>query len=163
MLVAKMITIREATEEDRLFLKAMIWEAIMASPSLVSEMGLEKLRQHEEESWNKWSPASEPAFIALDNDGRKLGAISLRAHEQEDEKITGWRFGIGVEAEARGWRIGWQLIERALAFSRATGARYLTLFVDPANIPARALYSKMGFIEMGETHGAIEMRVTFES
>src|SRR3954470_11437958 len=105
-MITKTITIRNATEEDRLFLKAMTWEAIMASPNFVREMGLEKLREHEEESWANWTASAEPAFIAFNAEGRKLGAISLKANEKENDKVIGWRFGIGLEADARGQGIG---------------------------------------------------------
>jgi ribosomal protein S18 acetylase RimI-like enzyme len=160
-MLTNIITIRDATAEDMPFLKAMNWEAILASPNFVREMGLEKIRQHEDESWANWTLNAEPAFIAVNAEGRRLGAISLKANEKENDKVIGWRFGIGLEADARGQGIGRQLIEHTLQFGRANGARYVSLYVDPANLPAFTLYHKMGFIEIGETHGAIEMRINF--
>ncbi len=156
-----MITIRDATIEDIPFMKAMIWEAIMASPGFVAEMGLEKIRQHEDNNWQEWAIQPNPAFIALDETGRKLGTLTLKPHEKEDEAVVGWRFGIGVEAAARGQGVGQRLIERALDYSRSHNARYLTLFVDPANTPAHTLYRKLGFVERGEEHGTLEMRISF--
>jgi ribosomal protein S18 acetylase RimI-like enzyme len=100
----------------------------------------------------------DPAFVALDVSGKKLGAITLKPNG-EDEPVQGWRIGIAVEPQARGHRVGQHLLERAIAFAREKGAHYVNLFVDPTNRRAIALYHRVGFVEVDERDQLIEMRI----
>src|SRR2546425_4389769 len=133
------ITVREATAEDIPFMRAMIWEAILASPAFVAQQGVETMQQHEEHYWRKWTEHSDTAFVALDATGHKLGAITLKPNDT-DEPVSDWRIGIGVEAHARGQGVGYHLMERAITFAREKNAKYMKLFVDPMNTQAIALY-----------------------
>ncbi len=155
------ITVREATAEDVPFLQAMIWEAILASPSLVAQHGVETMQRYEEHYWRGWMEHPDPAFVALDAGGRKLGAITIKPNDT-DEPVSGWRIGIGVETHARSQGVGQHLLEQAIAFARVKGARYVNLFVDPTNTRAIALYQRIGFVEVGESDKLIEMRINFD-
>jgi len=53
------------------------------------------------------------------------------------------------------------LLELAVTFAREKGATYVSLFVDPPNSPAIALYQRTGFVVVGEKDQLIEMRVRF--
>lgn len=75
------ITIRDATAEDIPFLQAMIWEAILASPTLLVQDGLETMQQYEEHYWMGWVEHPDPAFVALDATGCKLGAITIKPND----------------------------------------------------------------------------------
>jgi len=77
----------------------------------------------------------------------------------QDEPVQGWRIGIAVEPQARGHRVGQHLLERAIAFAREKGARYVNLFVDPTNRRAIALYHRVGFVKVDERDQVIEMRI----
>jgi ribosomal protein S18 acetylase RimI-like enzyme len=157
-MVTEPILIKEATAEDIPFLQAMIWEAMLASPIFVAHYGVETLHHLEEEYWSRWEEQPDPAFMALDASGQKLGAITLKPNG-EDEPVQGWRIGIAVEPQARGHRVGQHLLERAIAFAREKGARYVNLFVDPTNRRAIALYHRVGFVEVDERDQVIEMRI----
>jgi hypothetical protein len=63
------ITIREATVEDIPFLQAMIWEALLASPTFLARYGVATMQQAEEQYWRRWPQQPEPAFVALDANG----------------------------------------------------------------------------------------------
>jgi len=152
------IIVRAATAEDIPFMRAMIWEAMLASPTFLALHGVENLQQLEEDYWNRWTERSDPAFVALDVGGRKLGAITVKPDDQ-DELVSGWRIGIGVEAYARGQHVGQHLLERAIAFARDMGAEYINLYVDATNTPAIALYRRTGFVVVGEEDHLIEMRI----
>jgi ribosomal protein S18 acetylase RimI-like enzyme len=152
------ITVREATAEDIPFMRAMIWEAILASPNFVEQLGVENLQQMEDDYWHGWLEHPDPSFVAEDASGKKLGAISVKPNGQE-KPVNGWRIGIGVEAHARGQRVGQCLLERTITFARDNGARYINLFVDSANIPAITLYRRVGFVEVSEKDGLVEMRI----
>ncbi len=157
-MVTEPILIKEATAEDVPFLQAMIWEAMLTSPIFVAHYGVETLQHLEEEYWCRWEERPDPAFVALDASGQKLGAITLKPNG-EDEPVQGWRIGIAVEPQARGHRVGQRLLERAIAFAREKGARYVNLFVDPTNRRAIALYHHVGFVEVDERDQVIEMRI----
>ena len=61
------ITVREATAEDIPFLRAMIWEAILASPAVLVQHRLETMQQLEEQYWSEWTKHPDPAFVAIDS------------------------------------------------------------------------------------------------
>ena len=132
MMLSGPITVREATTEDIPFVRAMIWEAIIASPILVTQDGIETMQQYEEHYWRNWTEHPNPAFVAIEVTGRKVGAITVKPNGT-DEPIQGWRIGIGVEAFARGQGVGQHLIERARDFARENNAIYVNRFVDPMN------------------------------
>jgi ribosomal protein S18 acetylase RimI-like enzyme len=157
-MITEPILIKEATTEDVPFLQAMIWEAMLASPIFVAHYGVETLQHLEEEYWSRWQEQPDPAFVAFDARGQKLGAITVKPNG-EDEPVQGWRIGIAVEPQARGHRVGQHLLERALAFAKEKGARYVNLFVDPTNRRAIALYHRVGFVEVDEKDQLIEMRI----
>jgi ribosomal protein S18 acetylase RimI-like enzyme len=154
------VTVREATIEDIPFMRAMIWEAILASPNQVAHYGLETLQQFEDQYWSRWTKHPDPAFVANAADGRKLGAITMKANNA-GKPVRSWRVGIGVETDARGQGVGQHLLERAIVFARENGADYVSLFVDPTNSPAIALYQRTGFVAVGEKDQLIEMRIRF--
>ncbi len=155
-MVTEPILIKEATVEDVPFLQAMIWEALLASPIFVTHYGVETLQHLEEEYWSRWEVQPDPAFVALDANGQKRGAITLKPNEQ-NEPVQGWRVGIAVEPQARSHGVGQHLLERAIAFAREKGACYVNLFVDPTNSQAIALYHRIGFVEVGKRDHMIEM------
>lgn len=150
------ITLKEATLEDLPFLQAMIWQALLASPTFTAAHGLDTLEQTEQAYWSRWREHPDPAFVAFDSSGQRLGAILLKPHGKASAIIS-WRIGMAVETQARGQGIGHRLIEQAILFAREVGAASLTLFVDPTNPRAIALYHHMGFREAGEMHQLLEM------
>lgn len=152
------ITIREATVSDVPFLKAMIWEALLASPTFLEEHGIENVRQREDEVWKNWHLDPEPAFIAVDVAGKEVGAIRLRAGDQ-NTPVSDWFFGVAVDAEMRGQGIGRLLIERIIEWAKAHGAQSVSLLVDPTNTPAVTLYRRMGFEQIGMYGSVIKMRI----
>ncbi len=155
------VILREATVDDIPFLRAMIWEAILASPTLLSQRGVEAVQQHEEQYWSGWQQHPDPAFVALDTNGHLLGAITLQPNETS-ASVQGWRIGMGVEAEVRGRGVGRYLVERAIEFAKAAGAAYVNLLVDPTNTRAIALYRHTGFVAAGTRDALIEMRINLK-
>lgn len=151
------LTVRAALPTDVPFLKDMIWEALMASPTFVNRFGVDTLRQMEDGYWEKWLVSPEPAFVALDPLGNPLGAITVKPNDAE-QPVRGWRIGIGVAPSARGQGVGQRLIECSLDFARQAGAEYVSLLVDPANTRAIALYRRVGFVDIGPRDGVLAMR-----
>ncbi|MGZ3681565.1 MAG: GNAT family N-acetyltransferase, partial [Ktedonobacterales bacterium] len=61
--------------------------------------------------------------------------------------VRGWVAGMGVAPEWRGWRVGHELMRRLIDEARALRLRTIQLEVLDQNIPARRLYSSLGFQE----------------
>ena len=152
------VTIRQATIEDIPFLRAMMREALLASPTFLEFQDERAIDQAEEADWTRWREHPEPAFIAEDTTLQEAGAIRLRPHTSSVGQ--GWQIGIGVVASARGQGVGYRLIERAILYARQTHSSYLNLLVDPANLPAIALYRRVGFRDIGESEHVLEMRLS---
>src|SRR5271165_4412740 len=117
-MLSEPITVRQATIEDIPFLRAMIREALLASPTFLTHQDEAALQAAEEQGWQQWREHPSPAFVAIDATGRKLGAITLRT--PESATVPGWQIGIGVEADARGHGIGQRLVEQAISYARET-------------------------------------------
>ena len=64
----------------------------------------------------------------------------------ELEDVDGWDLSyVGVVPEARRVGVGRDLVQKALAETKAAGASQLTLSVDTRNAPAWNLYAQLGF------------------
>ncbi|MEO8700171.1 MAG: GNAT family N-acetyltransferase [Kofleriaceae bacterium] len=59
--------------------------------------------------------------------------------------------GIGIERSARGRGYGRQLLDTVIAWAREHQLAWIDLGVFSANAPARWLYAKAGFVEIGIT------------
>jgi len=85
--------------------------------------------------------------------------VALRA-DAETAVLVGytvsWRvldevhvLNVAVHADHRGASIGRRLLEHVLDDGRATGARVVYLEVRAGNVPARRLYRRLGFRDLG--------------
>ena len=81
-------------------------------------------------------------FVAAD------GFILVRAAGGEAEVLT-----LAVMPQARRHGIGKALVEEAANHALGLGAQALFLEVGVANLPARALYRRLGFVEAGRRKG----------
>lgn len=160
VMVSEPTAVRRATVDDIPFLSAMMDEAYLASPTFLAHHSMEQVQRYEERLWAEWRDHPGPAFIAVESDGRPLGALRLTPDDSPHGQ--GWVIGIGVAAGARRQGVGRRLMEAAITFARTTGAPYLYLVVDPTNAPAIALYRHTGFIETGEVEHALGMRLVLD-
>lgn len=85
-------------------------------------------------------------FIAEDAQGNRVGLLWFGVNRNlvsgEDEA---WVYNVSVVKEHQGRGIGKKLMEYAETVAREGGFRVLGLMVSSHNIPARALYEKLGF------------------
>jgi len=87
-------------------------------------------------------------FVAVDDDGRRLGFIHLTtADDYYDDRTTAHVADVVVAREAAGRGVGSALMERAEQWAREQGFAMLTLNVFAANRRARDLYARLGFAE----------------
>lgn len=79
----------------------------------------------------------------------------------EEEKVDGYIglyavsgegsiTNVAVHPEKRGQGIGEKLVREAIRVGRELNLEYITLEVRESNVPARRLYEKCGFEEMGK-------------
>lgn len=75
--------------------------------------------------------------------GYTLGALGAGS-------ATGWVLSLAVDPAHRGRGYARALSVAVLARLAAAGARRVRLTVDPANVPARALYEALGFVVVAD-------------
>jgi ribosomal protein S18 acetylase RimI-like enzyme len=84
----------------------------------------------------------EGPFLIAEVDGRPVG--SLKTYRMGPE--TGL-YALGILHEARNHGLGRQMLARTFAYVLAEGPTRFVLEVDDDNVPAKALYSRCGFVE----------------
>lgn len=82
-------------------------------------------------------------YVALDGE-RLVGYIG-------SQSVLGWAdmMNLAVHPDFRGQGIGEQLVNSLIGYLRAHDIACLTLEVRVSNTPARSLYEKLGFAEIG--------------
>ena len=98
------------------------------------------------EAWRaRWFGPRGAAFVLEGWDG--LCAALLSEDGASAEVLSMW-----VAPEARRAGAGRALLDAAVAWARAKGARRVTLWVNVAQESARRLYERGGFVAVGEPH-----------
>lgn len=100
--------------------------------------------------WSKQSIESELAnensvFLTAIVDNKVVGYIGMNVVVDE-----GYIFNVAVDKEYRKRGIGSALINELVNFGKKNNLCFLTLEVRESNKNARSLYSKFGFIKVGE-------------
>lgn len=111
--------------------------------------GLFKPAWSASEFYSLLSQESVFGFVARQNNasvGSVMGGFVLtRSAGGEAEILT-----IGVDPRFGRSGLGWRLMQAALRRARQDGAEAMFLEVDQANVPAWALYRRLGFRKVGE-------------
>jgi DNA-binding MarR family transcriptional regulator/GNAT superfamily N-acetyltransferase len=105
--------------------------------ALVAEIAAKFLKEYD--------PARERCWIA-ELDGQRVGSVMLVKYTNDIAKLR----LLLVEAEARGMRLGRQLVETCIAFAKAVGYREITLWTNSILDEARGLYESLGFVLVKE-------------
>lgn len=100
--------------------------------------------------WSRQSLESELAnenslFLTALDDNRVVGYIGMNVVVDE-----GYIFNVAVDENHRKKGIGSALIRELVTFGKKNNLCFLTLEVRESNKNARSLYSKFGFIKVGE-------------
>jgi len=90
----------------------------------------------------------QPGTFAFMDDGKTGGFVLVRAAGGEAEILT-----LSVAPAARRRGIGSSLVLAACRHAQELGARALFLEVGQSNEPARSLYTRLGFREVGRRRG----------
>ncbi len=86
-------------------------------------------------------------FVALKND-KLLGYIGMNVVVDE-----GYIFNLAVKKLYRHRGIGSSLVRELVKYAKENKLQFLTLEVRQSNWPARSLYSKLGFTDVGQRVG----------
>lgn len=100
--------------------------------------------------WSRQSLENELAnenslFLTAIDDNRVVGYIGMNVVIDE-----GYIFNVAVDENYRKRGIGSALISELVTFGKKNNLCFLTLEVRESNENARSLYSKFGFIKVGE-------------
>jgi ribosomal protein S18 acetylase RimI-like enzyme len=102
-----------------------------------------------------------PHFVAL-VDGRVVGWCDISSLERPVFAHTGI-LGLGVDAAFRGNGIGHALLRSVLESAKARGLTRIELTVREKNLPAMALYRKVGFRVEGIKHKGVRLDGEYEN
>ncbi len=149
-----MFEVRAVTPADLPFLWDMAWEATAVSAEMralgrEAAFAIPSVRKY----LDGWGRPGDAGAIAVDGDGRPLGAAWYRLLPPDN---AGYGFiaadipelSIGVREDARGRGVGRALLDALLKMARGQGYRALSLSVDRQN-PACRLYARAGFRDAG--------------
>ncbi|HEY5304974.1 MAG TPA: GNAT family N-acetyltransferase [Acidimicrobiales bacterium] len=140
------IRVRPGRESDAMLLRAIRLEALADSPDAFGEI------YDECAAWNDdvWaSKARKWNFYLAEMDGEVVGMARGEAHQ--DEPDVRYLFAMYVSPAARGTGVATLLLDTVSAWAAAEGVDVLYLYVSVRALRARAFYSKLGFVESGES------------
>lgn len=90
-------------------------------------------------------------------EGALTGTVTFGRSQGAKERHKGVITGMFVAPEQRGQRLGRELLTEAIARARALpGLEQIFLGVVTSNVPARALYTALGFQSYGLEHRALK-------
>ena len=100
--------------------------------------------------WSRRSLESElqnetSRFLVAVEDGRVIGYIGMSAVIDE-----GYLFNVAVDRQYRKKGVGSALVRELVTFCQKRNYSFLTLEVRESNAPAISLYSRFGFVRVGE-------------
>jgi len=165
------VMVRPALAGDEPFLWEMLFEAATVSDEVramgkVAALAMPAIARYLDD----WGRSGDAAVVAVDADGRRLGAAWYRVFPDD---APGYGFvapdlpelAIGVAPAMRGRGIGHELRAALIDVAREQGFAGLSLAVDRRN-RARRLYERLGFRDAGISPSAgvgLTMVVPLES
>lgn len=161
MKASKGFEIRPLTPSDQPFLWEMLYQSLYVpdgrAPFERSILAHRDIARYVE----GWGREGDCGFVALDENGRPVGAVWLRLLKGE-ERGFGYvddetpELGMAVLPEYRGRGVGTSLLSRVI---EAAGGKYeyISLSVSAGN-PAARLYRRLGFEEVRQSGDARTMK-----
>lgn len=144
------VELRRLREGETGLLRDLRLRALREAP-LAFAATLEESRARPAERWDEWvregaAGETQVTVVAVEGD-RGLGMVSCRL--LDDPPGATWLEALWVDPGTRRAGLGSALIEAVAGWSRERGATRLELSVTEGNDPARALYTRAGFVETG--------------
>jgi ribosomal protein S18 acetylase RimI-like enzyme len=117
------------------------------------ESRLEDAERRTDAEWAEWAERAASGeqttiVLVLDEDGRPVGmAGAFLEADDVDEAVV---FGVWVDPRHRGSGLAARLMAAVEAWAARRGLARLTLWVTESNEPARRLYERLGYRDLGE-------------
>lgn len=153
--------IRPLTPSDQAFLREMLYQSLHV-PEGGAPFEREILNHPDIAKYvDDWGRENDSGFVAVDENGRPVGAIWLRLLKGA-EKGFGYvddktpELGMAVLPEYRGQGIGTRLLSHLIKSAEEFN-EYISLSVATGN-PALRLYQRLGFEIVGEHGNSITMK-----
>ena len=150
-----LITIRDATDADVLFLWEMLFESAFTTDEARAAWRADPQRPPELVKYlDGWGRPGDVGVVAEDGDGTPLGAAWYRLFGAADrgDGVMAMRdvpeLAIAVAPAHRGRGIGGELLTSLARRAADAGFARLMLSVDPRNAPALRLYERAGFVHV---------------
>jgi RimJ/RimL family protein N-acetyltransferase len=150
------ILVRRLAREDAAIYRSLRLAALESEPEAFSA-DLDQEREQEIGWFERRLTSPEPsatfgAFIA----DRLVGTASLIVDPSAKQRHRGLVVGVFVAPEARGRRLGFELLGRLLDYA-ARRIDVVDLAVATDNVSARALYARLGFQPYGIMRDALRV------
>ena len=123
----------------------MIREFIPGDEKFIAELEAECFSSPWSENAVLESAAADTKFFVYFENEKILGYAGLQVVLDE-----GYVTNIAVTAVARGRGIGKTLVETLINFGKENNLAFISLEVRQSNLPDISLYTKCGFVNMGE-------------
>ena len=146
------VEVRRIHAGEGMLLRQMRLAALADAPqAFASTLEQESLRSRErwEADAATWSEGFDSVTFFAEDAGCALGLVG--AFRSVELSATVELVSLWVAPPVRGRRLGERLIGAVVAWAAAGGARTVALRVASGNAPARALYSRTGFLPSSES------------
>lgn len=141
-----MADIIRAQDEDWALVREIRLRSLSADPQAFGQTW-EKESTYDEAAWRE--RVQEAAWFLAVEDDTPVAVVASR-HEDDSPANERELQGMWVTPAHRKSGIAQRLADAVVEWAREDGADTLTLYVGPANQPARALYSAIGFTDTGD-------------
>jgi ribosomal protein S18 acetylase RimI-like enzyme len=146
------VEIRRADLEDVAQVRELQLRALESDPDAFAET-LERARTRPEADYADWIGSPENGmFVAADADGSLVGMAVGAPAPVDDRPRPAALYAMWVAPEARGQGVGGALVDAVEGWARRMGYERIGLGVTSTNEPAIRLYTRMGFVDLGDTY-----------
>ena len=144
--------IRRADRGDVAQVRELRLRALESDPDAFGET-LERARTRPEADYADWIGSPENGmFVAADADGSLVGMAVGAPAPVDDRPRPAALYAMWVAPEARGQGVGRALVDAVEGWARRMGYERIGLGVTSTNEPAIRLYTRMGFVDLGDTY-----------
>jgi ribosomal protein S18 acetylase RimI-like enzyme len=146
------VEIRRADLEDVARVRELRLRALESDPDAFGET-LERARTRPEADYTDWIGSPENGmFVAADADGSLIGMAVGAPAPVDDRPRPAALYAMWVAPEARGQGVGGALVDAVEGWARGMGYERIGLGVTSTNEPAIRLYTRLGFVDLGDTY-----------
>ena len=154
----KECVLRAPKEEDAAALIDLLKCVCDETPFLVSEADeIQYTIEGEKAFIRKFNESLYDFMIIIEIDGKIVGNCSIMPVANKRKEIHRCELGIAIMKDYWGLSIGRQVIEHAQRIAKVMGYEQIELDVVSGNTRAIALYSQLGFKEVGNIPYAIKL------